>query len=118
MIEKSTNDHFVTPCVEKIAYIICNSLLTENNKLKKDCLNHHIWEEIFNSLHPSMKLFPLIMTMPYFFTARGHKNFDKYFRPYVETLKNFEWQQCRYTDSIKDSIIETFYKASQQWQDY
>lgn len=83
MIEKTSHDHFVMSCVEKIAYIICNSLLTDDLKIKKSCLDHFIWEEIFNSLNPSSQLFPLIMTMSYFFIARGHKNFDKYFRPYV-----------------------------------
>jgi hypothetical protein len=91
MIEKQTNDHSVTPCMEKIAYIICNSLLTDKVKIKKACLNHHLWEEVSNSLYPTNKLFPLIMTMPYFISARGHKNFDKFFRPYLETLKNFNW---------------------------
>jgi len=32
------------------------------------------------------------MVMEYFFDANGHKNFDKYLRPYLETLRNFEWK--------------------------
>jgi len=57
--------------------------------LKKLCLTHYIWEDIYNSFHPSQKLFPLIMVMMYFFEANGHKNFDMYLRPYLETLRNF-----------------------------
>lgn len=83
MIEKDVNDNYSTTCVERIAYVICNALLTDDKKLKKECLDHYIWEEVFNSLHPSYKLFPLVMTMPYFFTVRGHRNFDKFFRPYL-----------------------------------
>ena len=34
MIEKSTNDYITTECLQNISYIICNSLLTENNKVR------------------------------------------------------------------------------------
>lgn len=66
MVEKQVNDDKVTPNVEKIAYVMCNALLTDDKELKKKCLAHYIWDEIFASFHPSSKLFPMIMTMPYF----------------------------------------------------
>jgi hypothetical protein len=42
-IERTINDENVNSCVEKIAYIICNCLLTQKNHLKKMALNHYIW---------------------------------------------------------------------------
>lgn len=42
-IERTNNDENVNSCVEKIAYIICNCLLTQKNPLKKMALSHYIW---------------------------------------------------------------------------
>ncbi len=99
-IERSLSDDYVNSCVEKMAYIICNCLLTQKTHLKKLALSHFIWEDVHMSLHPSSKLFPLIMTMMYFFYANGHKDFEKYLIPYLEALQNFEWKESKYRKEI------------------